>query len=43
MKEQDPATRTIDLCYGQLLQRKQVEKIVVDNLEQFMLNNNYLI
>ena len=40
MNEQDPATRTIDLAHGQLLRRKQVEKIVVENLEQFLQNNN---
>ena len=40
MNEQDPATRTNDLAHGQVLRRKQVEKIVVEDLEQFMLNNN---
>jgi hypothetical protein len=37
---QDPSVRTIDLAHGQLLRRKQVEKIVVEDLEQFLLNSN---
>jgi hypothetical protein len=40
MNEQDPSIRTISLAYGQLLRRKQAEKLVVDNLEQFLQNNN---
>lgn len=40
MSEQDPATRTIDLPNGQLLRRKQVEKLVVEDLEKFMENPN---
>jgi phage host-nuclease inhibitor protein Gam len=40
MNEQDPTLRTIDLAHGQLLRRKQVEKIVVEDLEQFLQNNN---
>ena len=30
----------LDLAHGQLLRRKQVEKLVVENLEEFMKNNN---
>ena len=40
MNEQDPTVRTIDLAHGQLLRRKQVEKIVVENLDQFLQNEN---
>ncbi|MCX6170945.1 MAG: host-nuclease inhibitor Gam family protein [Ignavibacteriales bacterium] len=40
MNEQEPGVRTIDLAHGQLLRRKQVEKIVVEDLEQFLQNNN---
>jgi len=40
MSEQDPATRTIDLPNGQLLRRKQVQKLVVEDLVMFMENSN---
>jgi phage host-nuclease inhibitor protein Gam len=40
MNEQDPTVRTIDLAHGQLLRRKQVGKIVVENLDQFLQNEN---
>ncbi|NJD23313.1 MAG: hypothetical protein FIA82_11690 [Melioribacter sp.] len=40
MNEQEPSVRTIDLAHGQLLRRKQVEKISVGNLETFLLNKN---
>jgi len=40
MEEQDPSVRTINLAYGQLLRRKQAEKLVVEDLDQFMQNNN---
>ena len=40
MNEQDSSVRTIDLAYGQLLRRKQIEKLIVENLELFMQNKN---
>lgn len=40
MNEQEQSVRTIDLANGQLLRRKQIEKIVVEDLDQFLLNNN---
>jgi hypothetical protein len=40
MNEQEPTVRTIDLAHGQLLRRKQVEKISIDNLDAFLLNQN---
>lgn len=40
MNEQDPSVRTIDLANGILLRRKQIEKIIVEDLEQFLQNNN---
>jgi len=40
MSEQDQSVRTIDLANGQLLRRKQVEKIVVEDLQKFMENSN---
>lgn len=40
MNEQEQSVRTIDLAHGQLLRRKQAEKIVVENLDQFLLNKN---
>lgn len=40
MYEQEPSVRTIDLAHGQLLRRKQVEKISVDDLDTFLLNQN---
>ena len=40
MNQQEASVRTIDLAHGQLLRRKQVQKIVVENLEQFLLNKN---
>jgi hypothetical protein len=38
MNEQEASVRTIDLAHGQLLRRKQVEKISVDDLNTFLLN-----
>jgi hypothetical protein len=40
MNEQDPTVRTIDLANGILLRRKQIEKIIIEDLEQFLQNNN---
>ena len=40
MDTEYPAARTVDLAHGQLLRRKQVGKLVVENLEEFMKNNN---
>lgn len=40
MNEQEPTIRTIDLPNGQLLRRKQAEKLVVEDLDQFMQNSN---
>jgi len=40
MNEQESSVRTIDLAHGQLLRRKQVEKISVDDLNTFLLNPN---
>lgn len=40
MKEQEPTVRTIDLAHGQLLRRKQAEKISIDDLDTFLLNQN---
>lgn len=40
MNEQEASIRTIDLAHGQLLRRKQVEKISVDDLNTFLLNPN---
>ncbi len=40
MSEQESSVRTIDLAHGQLLLRKQTEKLVIENLDQFLLNDN---
>lgn len=40
MGEQEPSVRTIDLANGKLLKRKQIEKLVVDNIEEFLKNQN---
>jgi len=40
MDQEYPETRSLDLAHGQLLRRKQIEKIVVEDLELFMQNNN---
>jgi len=40
MSSQEPSVRTLDLAHGQLLRRKQIEKLVVEDLEQFMQNKN---
>ncbi len=40
MNEQESSVRTIDLAHGQLLRRKQAEKISIDDLELFLNNQN---
>lgn len=40
MDEQESSVRTIDLAHGQLLRRKQAEKISIDDLEIFLNNQN---
>lgn len=40
MNEQEASVRTIDLAHGQLLKRKQAEKISIDDLESFLNNQN---
>lgn len=40
MNEQDIKTRSIDLPHGQLLRRKTIDKLEIDNLELFLTNKN---
>ncbi|MBX3009769.1 MAG: host-nuclease inhibitor Gam family protein [Melioribacteraceae bacterium] len=40
MNEQETSVRTIDLAHGQLLRRKQIEKLIVEDLDSFLLNPN---